>query len=128
MKSQALVSEILTQVRATIAAEIGDIGHFADAHHLASYAGVAPVKRESGAIKKSKRRRGGNRRLKNALIQAATIAAFRKGSMERAYYEKRVAEGKTHQQACLALARRRVEVIYAMLTNGTYYEPSPVAA
>ncbi len=111
---------------ATIAAEIGDIDRFVNAHHLASYAGVAPVKRESGTIKKSRRRKGGNRRLKNALVQSATIAAFKEGSREEAYYTKKIAEGKTHRQACLALARRRVEVIYAMLANGTYYEPLPI--
>lgn len=113
---------------ATIAAEIGDINRFADAHHLASYAGVAPVKKESSTIKKSRKRKGGNRRLKNVFVQSAVIAAFREGSAEETYYKKKIAEGKTHQQACLALARRRVEVVYAMLTNGTYYEPLSVAA
>ena len=98
---------------AIIAAEIGDISRFANAHHLTSYAGVAPVKKESNTIKKSKKRRGGNRRLKNALVQSATLAAFKEGSQEEAYYKKKLADGKTHQQACLALARRRVEVVYA---------------
>ena len=45
------------------------------------------------------------------------------GSWERAYYDKKIAEGKKHRQAIRALARRRVEVIYALLANGTFYEP-----
>lgn len=113
---------------ATIAAEIGDIGRFANAHHLASYAGVAPVKKDSCTIKGKKKRKGGNRRLKNALVRSATLAAFQEGSMEETYCMKKIAEGKTHSQACLALARRRVEVVYAMLKNGTLYEPPTAAA
>ena len=85
------------------------------------------MKKESGMIKKSKKRRGGNRRPKNAFVQSAALAAFKEGSQEEAYCKKKLAEGKTHQQACLALARRRVEAVYATLANGTYYEPLPVA-
>ena len=113
---------------ATIAAEIGDITRFPSAHHLASYAGVAPVKKDSSTIKKSRKRKGGNRCLKNALVQSATRAAFEDGTPEQAYYNKKRAEKKNHSQAILALARRRVEVVYAMLVNGAYYEPLPVAA
>lgn len=113
---------------ATIAAEIGDITRFPSAHHLASYAGVAPVKKDSSTIKKSRKRKGGNRCLKNAFVQSATRAAFEDGTPEQAYYNKKRAEKKSHSQAILALARKRVGVVYAMLVNGAYYEPLPVAA
>ena len=33
-------------------------------------------------------------------------------------------DGKGHRQALRALARRRVDLIYALLSNGTFYEPS----
>lgn len=109
---------------ATIAAEIGDIGRFESASRLASYGGVAPAKEDSGTtVHKKKKRKGGNRRLKNALIQSAVRAIAKDGSWERAYYDKKITEGKKHRQAIRALARRRVEVIYALLANGTFYEP-----
>jgi hypothetical protein len=41
------------------------------------------------------------------------------------------AEGKKHNAALICLARRRCDVLYAMLRNGTHYrhpEPAPAAA
>ena len=118
---------------ATIACEIGDISRFRDANHLASYGGVAPVKHESGtSVNRRKRRRGGNRRLKDALIQSAR-AASKCDPRAKAYYERKLAQytdGDGRQlpgaarRALRALARRRVSVIYAMLRDGSLYEPS----
>lgn len=113
---------------ATIVAEIGDISRFKNGHHLASYAGVAPVRKKScDSLNSTKKRKGGNRRLKNALVQAADRARHCDEIAER-YYKKKRAEGKKHNAALLALARRRIEVIYAMLKHGTYYIPLKQAA
>jgi transposase len=107
----------------TIAGEIGDISRFKDAAHLASYGGVAPRKHESGtSAKRGKKSMGGNRRLKNAFIESAQIAC-QHDQNARKYYEKKRAEGKNHRQALSSLARRRVDVIYAILTSGSLYEP-----
>lgn len=46
----------------------------------------------------------------------------------RTYYDKKIAQGKHHTQALLCLARRRAEVLFAMLRGGTFYEPQPVRA
>lgn len=47
----------------------------------------------------------------------------------RAYYDRKRAEGKRHNQALIALARRRCDTLYGMLRDGTYYErPQPSAA
>lgn len=109
---------------ATMIAEIADISRFRSPHHLASYGGVAPAKEESGtSVKKVKKRKGGNRRLKNAFIQSAQRAA-ESDPVASEYYDRKRAEGKKHRQAIRALARRRVDLIYAMLSDGTYYEPS----
>lgn len=113
---------------AAIVAEIGDISRFGSPHRLASYGGIAPVREESGtSVKKSKKRKGGNRRLKNALIQSAQHA-LECDPLARGYYDRKRAEGKKHRQALRALARRRVDLIYAMLSNGTFYEAPSVKA
>jgi len=110
---------------ATIACEIADIGRFKNSSHLASYGGVAPAKHESGtSTKRDRKRKGGNRRLKNALIRSADLARQHDPNC-KAYYERKRAEGKTYKQALHALARRRVEVIYALLSTGSLYEPLP---
>lgn len=109
----------------TIAAEIGSIDRFPSANHLASYGGVAPKKETSGtSVNKNKRAKGGNRRLKNAFIQSAQRAVDCDQHCKD-YYEKKRTEGKKHKSALRSLARRRVEVIYALLVTGSFYEPLP---
>ncbi len=39
------------------------------------------------------------------------------------YYDKCRSRGKTHTQALLRLARQRINVLFAMLRDGTFYEP-----
>ncbi|GGP95886.1 hypothetical protein GCM10010278_86880 [Streptomyces melanogenes] len=41
-------------------------------------------------------------------------------SRSRAYYDKKIAQGKHHTQALLCLARRRADVLFAMLRDSTF--------
>ena len=94
---------------------------FADAGHLASYAGIAPVTRRSGtSIRGEHAPRGGNKRLKRALFLSAFALLHHAPS--RAYYDRKRAQGKRHNQAVIALARRRTDVLFAMLRDGTLYQ------
>lgn len=95
---------------------IGDPSNFASADHLAAYAGLIPVARDSGKSTGNHRRmRGGNKVLKRVFYQSA-FASLRDAS-SRAFYDRKRAEGKRHHQAVLALARRRVNVLWAMLRD-----------
>jgi transposase len=112
---------------AVILVEVGDASSFPTAAHLASYAGLAPVTRRSGSsIKGEHPNRAGNKRLKNALFQSAFSALHDPES--RAYYDRKIAEKKKHNAAIICLARRRLDVIYAMLRDRTYYQPRHPAA
>ncbi|WP_344685361.1 IS110 family transposase, partial [Actinocorallia glomerata] len=94
---------------------------FKTAGHLASYAGIAPTTRRSGtSIRGEFANRGGNKRLKSSLFNSA-FASLHHGP-SRAYYDKKRAAGKTHKQAVIALARRRLDTLYAMLRDGTFYQ------
>lgn len=101
---------------------------FPTAGHLAAYAGLAPVTRRSGtSIRGEHPSRRGNKILKRALFLSA-FAALRDPE-SRAYYDRKIAQGKRHNQALIALARRRLDVLFAMLRDGTLYEPrTPLAA
>lgn len=102
-------------------AEIGDPGRFANGAALASYAGLAPTDWRSGrSIKGSFAHRGGNHRLKNAMFQAAFVAAF-KDPDAMAFYQRKREEGKKHNAAVICVARRRCNLIHAMLKNQTPY-------
>ncbi len=46
----------------------------------------------------------------------------------RSYYRRKRAEGKLHNQAVIALARRRVNVLWAMLRDRVTYREAPLAA
>ncbi|MHB8428879.1 MAG: IS110 family transposase, partial [Acidiferrobacterales bacterium] len=45
----------------------------------------------------------------------------------RAYYDRKISQGKRHNQALIALARRRCDVLYAMLRDGAFYHAAPPA-
>jgi len=102
--------------------EVPDVGAFASAAKLAAYAGLAPRVRQSGrSLNSVTRPRAGNRRLKRALVlSAARSVDFCEES--RAYYDRKRAEGRCHYSAVMALARRRINVAYAMLRDGKRYE------
>lgn len=109
-------------------AEAGDLGRFASADSLAAAAGIAPALRASGATSYQRGARRGNRVLKRVLYRSAFSCISHHGQSE-AYYRKKRAEGKGHHQAVIALARLRVDVLWAMLRDGeTYRERPPRAA
>jgi transposase len=102
---------------------VGDGAAFPTAAHLASYAGLSPVTRRSGSsIKGETRSRSGNHALKSALFLSAFASLGDPDS--RAYYDRKRAQGKKHNAALICLARRRTDVIYAMLRDRQPYRPS----
>lgn len=104
---------------ATLAAlitHVPDITAFPSADHLASYAGVAPLVTQSGTSRVTSRPRSGNKSLKRAMFLSAFAACRTNGGIDRAYYDKKRAEGKRHNQAVMALARKRITAIYNTLT------------
>jgi transposase len=111
-----------------LAATGADLAAFETPDRLASFAGLAPVPRDSGRISGNHHRpRRYDRRLLNACFQAAFIAA-RTCPVSRSFYERKRQEGKSHKQALIALARRRINVIWAIIRDQTRYNPTPAPA
>lgn len=95
---------------------------FASGDHLAAYAGLVPVPRDSGKRTGNLRRmRGGNKVLKRVFYQSAFASLKHPDS--RAFYDRKRREGKRHHQAVIALARRRVNVLWAMLRDEEVFKP-----
>jgi transposase len=110
----------------------GDLTAFESADRLASAAGLAPAPRDSGRISGNHHRpRRYNRRLLWVCYLAA-LSSLKNSTASRTFYDRKRREGKTHKQALLALARRRINVLWAMLRDHTpYQEPTaklPLAA
>nr|WP_279432299.1 transposase [Aeromicrobium camelliae] len=100
---------------------VGGIENIESADRLAGVAGLAPVSLDSGRISGNHHRpHRYDRRLLRACDLSAQSAA-RYCPRSRAYYDKKRAEGKTHKQAVRALARRRINVIWAMLRDNQPY-------
>jgi transposase len=112
---------------ATFLANIGgNLNGFDTADRLASVAGLAPVPRDSGRISGNLHRpRRFNRRLLRTCYLAA-LSSLKNSPASRTYYDRKRGEGKSHKQALIALARRRINVLWAMLRDHTTYrEPTP---
>ena len=111
-----------------IAATGGDMSVFASVDRLAGVSGLAPVPRDSGRISGNlKRPRRYDRRLLRACYLSAQIA-IRTDPASRSYYDRKRTEHKTHTQAVLALARRRLNVLWAMLRDHAVYQPATTTA
>lgn len=113
---------IAVRTAAVLLVTVGDGTNFPSAAHLASDADLAPTTKSSGtSIHGEHAPRGGNRQLKRAMFLSAFAALHDPAS--RSYYDRCRARGKTHTQALLRLARQRISVLFAMLRDGTFYEP-----
>ncbi|MGO4548544.1 IS110 family transposase [Paenibacillus sp. 2TAB23] len=113
---------------AELVAEIGDIHRFSSADKLARFAGIAPVTVGSGNKSRNYKSKQGNRELhdifKNLAIRQIAVTRTKKEPRNphfHAYYEQRLAEGKTKQQAIVCIMRKLVNIIYAMMKNKSVY-------
>ncbi len=112
------VSELTAQV---MVAEIGvDMGRFATASHLISWAGLCPRNEESAGKRRSTRVRKGAPWLKTALVTAAWAAVRVKGSYLQAQF-LRLKARRGAKKAILAVAASMLTAAYHMLKNGVEY-------
>ncbi len=106
---------------AELAGEIGTLERFTKESGLALYLGMSPLTHQSGQMHRTKSPRQVNRRAKATMM---TAVARHMGCVpeSRAYYDKKRAEGKTHNQAIRSLGRNLVRVIWSMLKNNLDYK------
>lgn len=109
----------------------GNLASFATAGRLASYAGLVPVPCDSGRISGNLHRpKRYNRRLRRVFYMAA-LSSIRASGPSRQFYDRKRGERFIHTQALLALARRLVDVLWALLRDGREFTPempAPVTA
>jgi len=106
---------------AELAGEIGTLERFSGEASLALYVGMCPLTHQSGQMSRARVPRQVNTRCKAAMMTAVArhIACVPES---RVYYDRKRAEGKTHNQAIRALGRHLVRVIWAILRDGRDYE------
>ena len=109
-------------------AAAGDHTRFRSPDALAAAAGLAPVLRQSGKVRSFRRAFGGDKALKRVFYQSAFCAVSTKDPTSKAFYERKRREGKHHTQALVALARRRITVMWTILRQRTPFDPLHRAA
>lgn len=111
-----------TVLTSQVMAEIRNIERFHSPSALAKYAGLAPRERSSGKTIRHIKTKSGNRRLNMAIHRIALSQISRSGNAEaKAYFQKKLSEGKTKSQALCCLKRRLVDIIFMMLKHKQEY-------
>ena len=101
---------------ARLIGDIGDIARFRTAAHFASWNGTAPIEASSGDQQRHRLSRAGNRRI-NRVLHIMAIVQLRHDTPGRAYYRRRLAEGKTTMEALRALKRHLSDVVYKQMVH-----------
>ena len=96
----------------------GDVGRFPTKGHFATYNATAPIEASSGPKTRHRLNPRGNRKLNHA-IHIAAISQLRHDSEGRAYYDRKIAEGKSSKDAVRSLKRRISDRVYQHLTADT---------
>jgi transposase len=99
-------------VAAAVIGDTGDISRFASKDHFAAYNGTAPVEVSSGNRVIYRLSLRGNRRMNHAIHMAAVTQIRYRHTKGRAYYDKKLAEGKTSKEALRALKRQVSDALY----------------
>jgi transposase len=101
---------------ARLLVEAGDITRFPTKGHFASWTGTAPIDASSGDNVRHRLSRGGNRQINRALHMMAVVQ-LRNATAGRAYYDRKVATGKTPNEAMRCLKRRLSDIVYRTMLD-----------
>ena len=96
-----------------ILAEIGDINNFDKPSKLIAFAGTDPSENQSGNKLSSndKTSKRGSPYLRHAIYTASLVAISNEPEL-RAYYDKKISEGKHHFVALAGISRKLLTIIY----------------
>jgi transposase len=107
-----------------LAITAGDLAAFGTAARLATYAGLAPVPNDSGRRTGVLHRpRRYHRRLRHVFYMAA-FASIKPDGPSREFYQRKRSERQRHTKAMIALARRLVDVLWALLRDDRVWQPT----
>lgn len=105
-----------------VLAEIGDINNFDKPSKLIAFAGTDPSENQSGNKLSSndKTSKRGSPYLRHAIYTASLVAISNEPEL-RAYYDKKISEGKHHFVALAGISRKLLTIIYYILKEDRDY-------
>jgi transposase len=101
---------------ARLLGDVADISRFTDKGRFASWNGTAPLEASSGDQRRHRLSRAGNRRI-NRVLHVMAIVQLRHDTPGRAYYRRRLADGKTSMEAMRCLKRRLSDIVYRQMVR-----------
>ena len=109
---------------ATLVAEIENIGRYSTIKQFLSHLGWCPRVYQSGNfdMEHPPMSHAGNRYVRR-LIWLLSIVAIRTVPEYRAYFQRRVASGKGKMDILVAVGRKLLSALYAILKSGNPYKP-----
>jgi len=110
---------------ATIISEIGDVRRFPTLKKFLSHLGWCPQTFQTGNFRLEHPRmsHAGNKYVRR-LIWMLSILAIRRVNRYREYFQRRVLEGKAKMHILVAVGRKLLSALYAMLKRGVPYDPN----
>jgi transposase len=108
-------------IAATVIGAVRDVSRFPDRDHFAAYNGTAPIEVSSGSRKVYRLSLRGNRRVNHAIHMAAVTQIRYRHTAGRAYYDRKLAEGKTPKEALRSLKRRISDTVFARLQADVHH-------
>lgn len=111
---------------ARLLGDVVDVTRFPTRNHFASWNGTAPLDASSGDQNRHRLSRAGNRRI-NRVLHIMAIVQIRNDTEGRAFYQRKLAEGKTPMEAIRSLKRRLSDVLYRQLIADTRAQQTTLA-
>jgi transposase len=105
-----------------LAAIGSDLAGFASPDALAAFAGLAPAPHDSGKRNGNLHRPRHYHRGLQRVFYMSALMSVRYDPNSRTFCDRKRAEGKRHTQAVIALARRRINVLWALIRDRRLYE------
>ena len=105
----------------SLLADLPELGSL-DRRQAAAIVGVAPLNRDSGKFRGSRRCWGGRAHVRAALYMA-TLVGVRYNPVLKAFYERLVRAGKAKKVALTACMRKLLTILSAMLKHHTTWNP-----
>ena len=104
----------------TLIAELPELGHL-NRKQIAALAGLAPYTRQSGQWR-GRSFIGGGRKVVRTVLFMGAMAARRHNPVLKAFFERLVAAGKPKMAALIAVGRKLLTILNAMLRTKTSWQ------
>lgn len=104
--------------------ETNEFSTFTDPKQVAAYAGISPCQHESGSSihKKIKISKVGNSKIRSTLY-LSSLSCIRANNTFKRFYERLREKGKPAKVALIAVARKLLHIIFAIIKSGKAFDP-----